>query len=34
VRITVIKLPKPLGRLVMAIMAIFSGKKADSGDEA
>jgi len=30
VRITVIKLPKPLGRMVMAIMAIFSGKKAES----
>ena len=29
-RITVIKLPKALGRMVMAIMAIFSGKRADS----
>jgi hypothetical protein len=34
VRITVIKLPKPLGRLVMAILAIFSGKKEESGDVA
>jgi hypothetical protein len=37
VRITVIKLPKPLGRMVMALMAIFSGKKAaddNSGDAA
>lgn len=36
VRITVIKLPKPLGRMVMAILAIFTGKKADtdSGDVA
>lgn len=37
-RITVIKLPKPLGRMVMAILAIFSGKRAeeeqDSGDVA
>jgi hypothetical protein len=35
VRITVIKLPKPLGRMVMMLMAIFSGgKKTDSGDAA
>jgi hypothetical protein len=34
VRITVIKLPKPLGRMVMAILAIFSGKKSESGDAA
>jgi hypothetical protein len=35
VRITVIKLPKPLGRMVMAILAIFTGKKTtDSGDAA
>ncbi len=37
VRITVIKLPKPLGRMVMAILAIFSGKKGEtdeSGDVA
>lgn len=33
VRITVIKLPKPLGRVLIAIMAIFAGKRAAAGDE-
>lgn len=33
-RITVIKLPKPLGRMVMAILAIFSGKKGEGRDVA
>jgi hypothetical protein len=30
-RITVIKLPRPLGRMVMAILAIFSGRRQESG---
>jgi hypothetical protein len=35
VRITVIKLPKPLGRMVMMLMSIFTGgRKTDSGDAA
>jgi len=34
VRITVIKLPRPLGRVLMAIMAIFSTKKGEPTDEA
>lgn len=32
-RITVIKLPRPLGRVLMAIMAIFSGKKGKNGGD-
>jgi hypothetical protein len=34
VRITVIKLPKPLGRMLMALIAIFASKKEKGGDEA
>lgn len=34
VRITVIKLPRPLGRMVMAILAIFSpGRKEEKEGE-
>lgn len=32
-RIAVIKLPKPLGKLLMAILSIFGGAKGDSGEE-
>lgn len=32
-RITVIKLPRPLGRLLMAILAIFGGAKRGKDEE-
>lgn len=34
VRITVIKLPRPLGRVLMAIMAMFGSKKSEGGESA
>lgn len=33
-RIAVIKLPKPLGKLLMAILSIFGGGKGASGNAA
>lgn len=33
-RITVIKLPKPLGRFVMAILAMFGGARREKDEGA
>lgn len=34
VRITVIRLPRPLGKVLMVIMRLFSGKRGEGRDAA
>jgi len=34
VRITVIRLPRPIGRMLMAILSIFSGRKKGEDSDA